>query len=119
MNYWGRPASAEDLALYLLFPFDATSYFKFEAQYGKTWLLPPDDEAVLLSLPLTATATPPATTPPTRAPAAAATTTTRRAENSAIGTRPGAGRRLVHGEHFGLNQLRQAGKDRERDRFGG
>src|ERR1700728_1312478 len=55
-----------------------------------TWLLPPDDEAVLLSLPLTATATPPATTPPTRAPAAAATTTTCRAENSAIGTRHGA-----------------------------
>jgi pyruvate carboxylase len=38
----GRPASLEDLALYLLFPFDATSYFKFEAQYGKTWLLPPE-----------------------------------------------------------------------------
>jgi pyruvate carboxylase len=38
----GRPASLEDLALYLLFPFDATSYFKFEAKYGKTWLLPPE-----------------------------------------------------------------------------
>ncbi len=38
----GRPASDEDLALYLLFPFDAASYFKFEAQYGKTWLLPPE-----------------------------------------------------------------------------
>jgi pyruvate carboxylase len=38
----GRPASLEDLALYLLFPFDATSYFKFEAHYGKTWLLPPE-----------------------------------------------------------------------------
>ena len=38
----GRPASLEDLALYLLFPFDAASYFKFEAQYGKTWLLPPE-----------------------------------------------------------------------------
>src|SRR5580692_8573690 len=63
-----------------------------------TWLLPPDDEAVLLSLPLTATATPPATTPPTRAPAAAATTTTCRAENSAIGTRPGAvgGQGVMH-----------------------
>jgi pyruvate carboxylase len=38
----GRPASSEDLALYLLFPFDAASYFKFEARYGKTWLLPPE-----------------------------------------------------------------------------
>ncbi len=38
----GRPASFEDLALYLLFPFDAASYFKFEARYGKTWLLPPE-----------------------------------------------------------------------------
>ena len=38
----GRPASEEDLALYLLFPFDAPSYFKFEAKYGKTWLLPPE-----------------------------------------------------------------------------
>ncbi|MGA7561878.1 MAG: hypothetical protein WBW55_01580 [Desulfobaccales bacterium] len=38
----GRPATPEDLALYLLFPFDATSYFKFEARYGKTWLLSPE-----------------------------------------------------------------------------
>ncbi len=38
----GRPASDEDLVLYLQFPFDALSYFKFEAQYGKTWLLPPE-----------------------------------------------------------------------------
>ncbi len=38
----GRAASLEDLALYLLFPFDAVSYFKFEAKYGKTWLLPPE-----------------------------------------------------------------------------
>jgi pyruvate carboxylase len=38
----GRPASDEDLALYLLFPFDSVSYFRFEAQYGKTWLLPPE-----------------------------------------------------------------------------
>jgi pyruvate carboxylase len=38
----GRTASNEDLALYLLFPFDAVSYFKFVAQYGKTWLLPPE-----------------------------------------------------------------------------
>ncbi len=37
-----RPASDEDLVLYLLFPFDALSFFKFQAQYGKTWLLPPE-----------------------------------------------------------------------------
>src|ERR1700689_3174166 len=48
----------------------------------------PDDEAVLLSLPLAAAATPPATTPPTRAPAMAAMTTTCLAENSAIAGRP-------------------------------
>ena len=50
-----------------------------------TGLLPPDDEAVPLLLPLAATATPPATIPPTRAPATAAMTTTCLAENSAIG----------------------------------
>src|SRR3984885_146453 len=63
-----------------------------------TWLLPPDDEAVLLSLPPTATATPPATAPPTRAPAAAAATRTCRAENSAIGPRPAAvgGQGVMH-----------------------
>lgn len=38
----GRPVSDEDLALYLQFPFDARAFFKFEAQYGKTWLLPPE-----------------------------------------------------------------------------
>ncbi len=38
----GRPASGEDLVLYLLFPFDTLSYFKFENRYGKTWLLPPE-----------------------------------------------------------------------------
>lgn len=38
----GRPVSDEDLVLYLQFPFDAISYFKFEARYGKTWLLPPE-----------------------------------------------------------------------------
>jgi pyruvate carboxylase len=38
----GRPVSNEDLALYLLYPFDGTSFLKFEAQYGKTWLLPPE-----------------------------------------------------------------------------
>jgi pyruvate carboxylase len=38
----GRPVSNEDLALYLLYPFDGASFLKFEAQYGKTWLLPPE-----------------------------------------------------------------------------
>jgi pyruvate carboxylase len=38
----GRPVSDEDLVLYLQFPFDALSFFKFEATYGKTWLLPPE-----------------------------------------------------------------------------
>ncbi len=38
----GRPVSDEDLVLYLQYPFDAVSFLKFEAQYGKTWLLPPD-----------------------------------------------------------------------------
>ena len=36
----GRPVSQEELVLYLQFPFDAISFFKFEARYGKTWLLP-------------------------------------------------------------------------------
>jgi len=38
----GRQVSDADLALYLQFPFDALSYFQFEARYGKTWLLPPE-----------------------------------------------------------------------------
>jgi len=38
----GREVSDEDLALYLQFPFDALAFFKFEDQYGKTWLLPPE-----------------------------------------------------------------------------
>jgi pyruvate carboxylase len=38
----GRPASQEELVLYLLFPFDAAGFYKYEAKYGKTWLLPPD-----------------------------------------------------------------------------
>jgi pyruvate carboxylase len=38
----GREVADADLALYLQFPFDALSYFQFEAQYGKTWLLPPE-----------------------------------------------------------------------------
>jgi len=37
-----RKVSEEELALYLQFPFDAVSFFKFVAQYGKTWLLPPE-----------------------------------------------------------------------------
>jgi pyruvate carboxylase len=37
-----RPASPEELVLYLQFPFDALSFFKYEARYGKTWLLPPE-----------------------------------------------------------------------------
>lgn len=38
----GREVSDEDLVLYLLFPFDTLSFFKFEDRYGKTWLLPPE-----------------------------------------------------------------------------
>jgi pyruvate carboxylase len=38
----GREVADADLALYLQFPFDTLSYFQFEAQYGKTWLLPPE-----------------------------------------------------------------------------
>jgi pyruvate carboxylase len=38
----GREVSEADLSLYLQFPFDALSYFQFEAKYGKTWLLPPE-----------------------------------------------------------------------------
>jgi pyruvate carboxylase len=38
----GHPASDEDLALFLQFPFDTLAFFKFEATYGKTWLLPPE-----------------------------------------------------------------------------
>jgi pyruvate carboxylase len=37
-----RPASDEDLVLYLQFPFDAVSFFKFQARCGKAWLLPPE-----------------------------------------------------------------------------
>jgi pyruvate carboxylase len=37
-----REVADADLALYLQFPFDTLSYFQFEAQYGKTWLLPPE-----------------------------------------------------------------------------
>ncbi len=37
-----RPISDEELVLYLQFPFDALSFFKFQARYGKVWLLPPE-----------------------------------------------------------------------------
>jgi pyruvate carboxylase len=37
-----RPVSDEELVLYLQFPFDTLSFFKFQAQYGKVWLLPPE-----------------------------------------------------------------------------
>jgi pyruvate carboxylase len=38
----GHPVSQEDLVLYLQYPFDAVTFFKFQARYGKTWLLPPE-----------------------------------------------------------------------------
>ena len=41
-NEVGRPVTNEDLALYLLYSFDTVSFLKFEARYGKTWLLPPE-----------------------------------------------------------------------------
>jgi pyruvate carboxylase len=41
-NEVGRPVTNEDLSLYLLYSFDAVSFLKFEARYGKTWLLPPE-----------------------------------------------------------------------------
>lgn len=37
-----RPATEEELCLYLLFPRDAVEYFRFEERFGTTWLLPPD-----------------------------------------------------------------------------
>jgi len=37
----GRPATEEELVLYLQHPNDAVDFFKFEAKYGKTWVLPP------------------------------------------------------------------------------
>ena len=36
-----RSANDEELCLYLQFPRDAVEYFRFEEQFGKTWLLPP------------------------------------------------------------------------------
>lgn len=37
----GREASDDELVLYLQHPNDAVDFFKFEATYGKTWVLPP------------------------------------------------------------------------------
>jgi pyruvate carboxylase len=37
-----RSTNDEDLCLYLQFPRDAVEYFRFEEQFGKTWLLPPN-----------------------------------------------------------------------------
>jgi len=37
-----RPATEQELCLYVQFPRDALNYFRFEEQFGKTWLLPPD-----------------------------------------------------------------------------
>jgi pyruvate carboxylase len=37
-----RPATDEDLVLYLQFPFDSLAFFKFQARCGKAWLLPPE-----------------------------------------------------------------------------
>ncbi|MCK8602500.1 pyruvate carboxylase [Desulfoferrobacter suflitae] len=37
-----RSATEEELCLYVQFPRDALEYFRFEEQFGKTWLLPPD-----------------------------------------------------------------------------
>lgn len=36
----GREADDEELALYLMFPFDTINYLKFEERYGRAWLLP-------------------------------------------------------------------------------
>jgi pyruvate carboxylase len=37
----GRPATKDELVLYLQHPNDAVSFFKFEEKFGKTWVLPP------------------------------------------------------------------------------
>jgi pyruvate carboxylase len=37
----GRSATEDELVLYLQHPNDAVNFFKFEAKYGKTWVLPP------------------------------------------------------------------------------
>ncbi len=37
----GRPATEDELVLYLQHPNDAVAFMKFEEKYGKTWALPP------------------------------------------------------------------------------
>jgi pyruvate carboxylase len=37
----GRTATEDELVLYLQHPNDAVDFFKFEAKFGKTWVLPP------------------------------------------------------------------------------
>lgn len=37
----GRPATEDELVLYLQHPNDAVDFFKFEAKFGKTWVLSP------------------------------------------------------------------------------
>lgn len=37
----GREVTEDELVLYLQHPNDAVDFFKFEAKYGKTWVLPP------------------------------------------------------------------------------
>ncbi|OPY08348.1 MAG: 2-oxoglutarate carboxylase large subunit [Syntrophus sp. PtaB.Bin001] len=37
----GRAATEDELVLYLQHPNDAVDFFKFEAKFGKTWVLPP------------------------------------------------------------------------------
>lgn len=36
-----RPATDEELCMYVLFPRDALEFFKFADRFGETWLLPP------------------------------------------------------------------------------
>ena len=37
-----RPVTDEDVCLWAQFPRDALEFFKFEAKFGKTWILPPE-----------------------------------------------------------------------------
>ncbi|MGC8490197.1 MAG: pyruvate carboxylase [Syntrophobacteraceae bacterium] len=37
-----RPATQEELCLYVQFPRDAVEFIKFEERFGQTWLLPPE-----------------------------------------------------------------------------
>ena len=37
-----RPATDEELCIYLQFPRDALEFIKFEERFGQTWLLPPE-----------------------------------------------------------------------------